>query len=229
MTRTRRLATTALLSLLTASLSLVAGASPASAASPVTGPDSASMYAGNYVELNVLANDTDADGDELAVCRVAPSPYKKVDFEWGDSGDVFVFTQPSARPRTYTFTYYACDFETLVPGTLTVTVVPEPDIRAKALTGQPGRIKVTNPADFKIRFLYGSFKLEEPDGVVRIPRNSSIVLTVRRTKIDWIALSRKGDFLRQGHVRGIKLPPGTTPPAAGRHVSPRVARLWQQG
>ena len=52
-------------------------ASPAQAAPPVTGADSASMYAGNAVEVDVLANDTDADGDDLAVCRIADSSYKR--------------------------------------------------------------------------------------------------------------------------------------------------------
>ena len=141
---------------------------------------------------------------------------------------MLVFSLPSAKPRTYTFTYYACDFETLTPGTLTVTIDPEPEITAKALPGKPGKIKVTNPADFKIRFLFGSFQNNEPDGNVKIAKNSSVILTVRRTKIDWIALTRKGDFLKQGHVTGIKLPPGTTPPAAGR-FSDRVGKLWAAG
>jgi hypothetical protein len=225
MTWTRRLGTTGLATILASTMGLAVTSSPAQAAAPVTVPDGSTMYAGNEEELDVLANDSDADGDDLAVCRVAESSYKRVFLESYGDGTVFVYSLPSARPGTYTFTYYACDFETLTPGTVTVTIEPEPNITVKALAGRPGKIKVKNPADFKIRFLYGSFKEEEPDGVIRIARNSSVVLRVYRTKIDWIAYSRRGEYLSRGHLKGITLPPGTTPPAHGR-VGDRVAKLW---
>jgi len=229
MTRTRRLAATALLALLTPAVAVLATESPASAAAPVTVADSVSMYAGNGVEVDVLANDSDADGTEdLAVCRIAPETYKKLDLLSDGSSVLFPVSSPRARPGTYTFTYYACDYETLVPGTLTVTIVPEPEITAKALPGRPGKIKVTNPADFKIRYLYGSFREEEPDGTVKIPKHSSVILNVRRTQIDWIALTLKGDYLREGHVKNIKLPPGTTPPAAGKSLPTRMLDLWRR-
>jgi hypothetical protein len=226
MTWTGRLATTGLATLLGTSIGLVATASPANAAPPVTTDDATSMYAGNAREVDVLANDTDADSpDDLTVCRLGSETYKRVFAEsWGD-GVIFTYSLPGARPGTYTFTYYACDFETLVPATLTVTIDPEPEVIAKGLPGRPGKIKVVNPADFKIQFLYGSFKEQEPDGTVKIARNSSVVLKVRRTRIDWLAYTRRGEFIRKGRVKDIVLPPGTTPPAAGR-LGPRVAGLW---
>ena len=108
-----------------------------------------------------------------------------------------------------------------------MTIEPEPEITAKALPGQPGKIKVTNPADFKIRFLYGSFQEPEPDGTVKIAKNSSVVLNVRRTQIDWIAYSAHGRLpRRRDGSRTSSCRPGTTPPAAGRSASPRVAKLW---
>jgi hypothetical protein len=229
MTWTRRLATTGLATLLGTSLGLVVTAAPAHAAPPVTTNDATSMYAGNSREVDVLANDTDTDSpDDLTVCRLGTETYKRVFAEyWGD-GVILTYSLPGAKPGTYTFTYYACDYQTLVPGTLTVTIDPEPDVTAKALPGRPGKIKVTNPADFKIRFLYGSFNEPEPDGTVRIARNSSVILSVRRTRIDWIAFTRTGEFIRQGKIKNIVLPPGTTPPAAGR-FGHRVARLWSEG
>lgn len=234
MTRSR-LAVATLLSIVTSTLGLMVLAAPAQAAAPVTGADTASLYAGNVVEIQPLANDSDADGDDLAICRIAESTYKRVGLvigldEEGNPGDtLLIFAGPRAEPGTYTFTYYACDFQTLVPGTITLTIKEPPAITAKALPGKPGKIKVTNPADFKIRYLYGSFKEPNPDGVVRIARNSSVILTVRRTRIDWIAFSRKGEFLLKGRVDNIQLPPGTTPPAAGRTTSPRLAKLWATG
>ena len=47
---------------------------------------------------------------------------------------------------------------------------------------------------------------------------------MRRTRIDWIAFTRTGEFIRQGRIKDIVLPPGTTPPAAGR-FGHRVARI----
>jgi hypothetical protein len=233
MTRSRR-AAAILLTIATSALGLVVLAAPAQAAAPVTVADTASMYAGNVIEVEPLANDTDADGDDLAICRVAESTYKRVDLvpafdEEGQPADsLLLFAGVKAEAGTYTFTYYACDFEALVAGTITLTIKEPPAIIAKALPGKPGKIKVKNPADFKIRFFYGSFKEPEPDGVVKIARNSSVILSVRRTRIDWIAYSRKGEFLLRGKVENIVLPPGTTPPAAGR-FGPRVARLWDAG
>lgn len=226
MTWTRRLATTILLTLVIATLAVLGVQAPASAAAPVVVDDAVSGYAGAVVEVTPLANDSDPDGDELAVCRVADSSYKKVDLIFaGDS--VLLLASPRTKPGTYTFTYYACDFETLVPGTITFTVKKGPKIRAKALPGKPGMIKVTNPADFRIVFLYGSFRNENPDGIVKIARRSSVTFRVRRTKIDWIAISPRNGYTVMGHVRGIELPPGTTPPQVDRQVSPRLAKLWR--
>ena len=159
--------------------------------------------------VSALANDSDPDGDDLAVCRIGTERYpgKGVNIEFlpvegGDGkGLVLLFAKPNAKPGTYTFTYYACDFETLVPGTITLTVARPPKITAKAVPGQPGRIKVTNPADFRIRFLYGDFREEDADGNVKIVRNSSVVINVERTRIDWVAAVRDRGvlvFLRPG-------------------------------
>jgi hypothetical protein len=226
MIRSRRRAA-ALLTLALAAVGLVVTAPAAQAAPPVAVPDATSMYAGNVRDVDVLANDTDPDGtDDLAVCRMGEKTYRHVFADHVGEGMLFVYSNPQAKPGTYTFTYYACDFETLVPATLTVTIKPEPEVTAKALPGKPGKIKVTNPAAVKIRFLYGSFDEEEPDGMLKIAKKSSVVLDVRRTRIDWIAYTRKGEFIRQGTIKNIKLPPGTTPPAAGRSLAPQLARLW---
>lgn len=226
MTRTRR-AAASLLTLAVSTLGLaVVTAAPAQAAAPVTVGDATSMYAGNGREVDVLANDTDADSPgDLTVCRLGPETYKRVYAESVGDGVVVVYSLPTAKPGTYTFTYYACDYEALTPGTLTVTIEAEPEVTVKALPGKPGKIKVKNPADFKIRFLYGSAKEEAPDGTVKIPRNSSVILSVRRTRIDWVAYTRKGDFIAQGKVRNIVLPLGTTPPAPGR-AGPVLRKLW---
>jgi hypothetical protein len=215
-------------------LALVAGAgltaSPASAATgsaPVTQNDSGSMYAGNVEAIDVLVNDTDPDGDDLAICRVGDSPSNKLE-ALVDGEQLVILSSQAAKPGTYTFTYYACDFSYLTPGTVTLTIDPEPAITVKKLAGQPGKLKVKNPADFRIQFLFGSFRSDAPDGDIFIKKNSSIVITVHRTKIGWIAFTRGGDFLKIGRVKNITLPPGDQPPAEGRTtLSPRLATAWR--
>jgi hypothetical protein len=225
MTRTRRAVAT-LLAPLVATLAMAVTAPPAHAVAPVTADDTTSMWAGNGREVEVLANDTDTDSpSDLTVCRLGPETYKRVFAESVGEGVVLVYSLPSAAPGTYTFTYYACDYESLTPGTLTVTIEPEPKVTAKALPRQPGKIKVKNPADVKIKFLYGSAKEEAPDGTVKVPRNSSVILSVRRTRIDWVAYSRKNEFIARGRITGIVLPPGTTPPAVGRSGT-MLRKLW---
>ena len=188
------------------------------------------MFAGMGAQVGLIDNDSDPDGDALAVCRIGPEKHKGVRlvlFPQEREGGAVVLSRPSTKPGTYTFTYYACDYETLVPGTLTVTVEPRPDIAVKALPGRPGKIKVTNPADFKIEFLFGSAKEDKPDGVVGSPRGSSAVIEVRRTEIIWVAFkSRTLEFIDIGRVRNIKLPPGTTPPSPADRVDRSLARLW---
>ena len=229
MTWTRRLGTTGLATLLGISLGLVVTASPAHAAPPVAANDATSMYAGNAREVDVLANDTDADSpNDLAVCRLGNESYKRVFAESIGDGVIFAYSLPGAKPGTYTFTYYACDFQSLVPATLTVTIDPEPEVTAKALPGRPGKIKVTNPADFKIRYLYGSFKEPNPDGTIKIARNSSVILTVRRPRSTGSPTPAPATSSSRARSR--------TSPAAGHHtarggrpVSPRLAKLWASG
>ena len=192
---------------------------------PVTTPDAVSVFQGGFAEVQPVNNDHDPDNDQLAICRLGTEHYRGMQAIFIEN-DWAVFAKRKAKPGIYTFTYYACDYQALVPGTLTVTIDPEPEVTAKAIAGQPGKIKVTNPADFKIKYFYGSFKQPEPDGIVKIAKKSSVILSVRRTQIDWIAYTRKDEFITQGKIKNIKLPPGTTPPAAGRSVSPRVAKLW---
>ena len=215
-------------------LALVAGtgltASPAGAATgspPTTANDTASMFAGNVVFVDVLENDTDPDGDDLAVCRIGESPHRSLDpIIEGD--ELVIFSSARTKPGTYTFTYYACDFSYLTAGTVTLTIEPEPNITVKKIPSRPGKLKVKNPADFRIEVLFGSFRAEAPDGEVSVRRNSSRVITVHRHKIGWIAFSRDGEFLKIGRVNDITLPPGDQPPAAGRlDLSPRMATTWR--
>jgi hypothetical protein len=212
-------------------LAVVSPAAPAANAAtggpPVTAPDAVTVLQANTVSIHPVNNDHDPDNDLLALCRLGTEQYKglAVDF-FGDELDVFA--KPHARPGTYTFTYYACDYSYLVPGTVSVTVQELPKIPVKKVASRPGVLRVTNPTDMSMRFLYGSFDADEPDGSLVIAKGDTITIKVHRTRIDWIATSRQGDiFLGSGHVTGIKLHR-----AAVRHVSHvrltgRLADRWR--
>jgi hypothetical protein len=212
-------------------LAVAAPAAPAANAAtgspPVTTPDAVSVLQANTVAIHPVNNDHDPDNDLLALCRLGTEHYKglAVDF-FGDELDVFA--KPHAKPGTYTFTYYACDYSYLVPGTVSVTVQELPKIPVKKVASRPGVLRVTNPTDISMRFLFGSFDEDQPDGSVLIAKGDTVTIKVHRTRIDWIATSRKGDiFLGHGHVDGIKLSG-----AAGRHISHvtvtgRLADAWR--
>jgi hypothetical protein len=193
---------------------------------PVTTPDAVTAYQGNLATAQPVDNDHDPDNDQLTICRVGPERYK------GLSADFFgsewaVFARPYAKPGTYTFTYYACDFSYLTAGTITVTVEKLPRVKVHKIDGRPGHLRVTNPAPFKIRFLYGSFKAGRPDGNLLIDKDSAVVISVHRTRIDWVATDRKAElFLGTGHVTGIELGRSEAPPA-GQDLSSRLAHLWR--
>jgi hypothetical protein len=87
---------------------------------PVASDDTAQVLAGQTVTIDVLANDTDADGDALAVVRVGnPSggSFVGVDLESG----LIEYLAPDT-PGSYTFEYEVTDGEETDTAMVTVTV-----------------------------------------------------------------------------------------------------------
>lgn len=186
----------------------LAAVPPAHAAGPpVTAPDVATVYQGNLVAVSPLENDSDPDNDLLAVCRLGTETYPGIEVE--HTGDEVAFvTSEKAVPGSYTFTYYTCDFTTLVPGTITLTVQDLPDL--KVTKAGPGRIKVKNTLDFRIRFVYGSFGEDGPDGQVKVGPGKSRTVQVSRSRVDWACDAKQGAvFCGSGHVKGVRLTGGS--------------------
>jgi hypothetical protein len=195
------LVTTAVLALLGAG----ALAQPASAAPPVTVDDHVSMYPGASRAVDVVANDSDADGnDDLSVCRVAGAGEHRHYFVGIEEGRLYVLLGPRATGEI-TITYYACDFETLTPGTLRISVKKVVPIRVTKLD-RPGLLRVTNRNDARVRFMWGSFAEDRPDARVVVGAHDAVVIRVHRHRIDWVAALGRGNVLRIGHVRNIDLP-----------------------
>ncbi|WP_433771836.1 Ig-like domain-containing protein [Pseudomonas putida] len=103
---------------------------------PVANPDSATSNNGQVVTINVLANDTDPDGN---------LPLKVVGLNQPDSGKGtvstdgtrVVYTPPATAPGpfTATFTYQASDAKNAVsdPATVSVAVTPAPTVNEDLL------------------------------------------------------------------------------------------------
>lgn len=83
--------------------------------------DSAGAYADTAISINVLANDTDADSDTLAINQVAQPAHGTVSISGGQA----LYTPAAGWTGTDSFTYIATDRKgTFSQGTVTVTVSP---------------------------------------------------------------------------------------------------------
>jgi hypothetical protein len=196
-------------------LSLVALAAPAGAVTgspPVPQDDHYTVMAGDFKVLDVLANDTDPDGDALAVCRVRNVPRALI--AEPDRDRILV---GALNPGTYTFTYYACDYSYLAPAKVTITVKAPPKMFLTVRKStHPGMIRVANRGKSRFQFMFGSYKERKPDRSFVVKAHSSQLVAVRRTSLVWVAFNPKFLTFRSGIIRGIKLPRGTheLPPGA---------------
>lgn len=218
-----RAAALAVLAALVATATLTSAA-PASATSPVAVDDYRSMYPGQVRLVNVLRNDADADGDQLAICRLGEVD---ADRYYAEIVDGRLLVAPFGDSlEDIVITYYACDFDTLVPATLTVSLREIFPMRIVKLD-RPGRLRVTNDNDRVVRFLYGSFREERPDGRVKVLPNDSVVIRVHRHRIDWVAYMGRDIVVGIGHVRDIELPAGDDGSARTRPTLSRAeVRMW---
>lgn len=204
-TTPRRLART-----LVASAALLAGvlaAAPAHADeatdAPVTADDVANIDAGSYGYFSVLENDSDPNGDELAICRVEVPDDVPLFAEF--QGDALAIGSASDKGGTYEITYYACDHDYLTPATITVHVTKVKPVKAAKVSGHPGRVKFTNPGDKKVVILYGSPREENPDGRVGVAAGESKTISTKRTNLFYVAyVARTGSIAGYGTVKGIK-------------------------
>lgn len=199
---------------------------------PVTQDDRVTMYAGGEASVDLLANDSDPQGADLAVCRIGPESYRNLDvltFSDGRSTNVSVITSPRMPSGTYELTYYACNYERLTPGTLTVTVKRPKAVQASRVVDRPGRVRFKNPNERRVVVLWGSRSEERPDGRISIPAHEARIVQVQRTQVFWIAfLPTVGAVAGSGIVRGIELPRTRLAPTRTA-LAPRYQRLWTAG
>lgn len=216
---------TSIVALVLAASAGVTLASPAAAAPPVAHDDHKWMYPNQYREIDVLANDSDPDGDDLAICRLDEAGDDD-DYFVGIEGDKIVVFTGDDPGEDIVINYYVCDFETLVPATLTISFREVHPMKVVKLD-RPGRLRVTNDNDRTVRFLYGSFRQNRPDGRTRVFPHDSVVIRVHRRTIDWVAyFARGGTLVGFGHVRGIELPRAAQVSSPDVTFSKADVKMW---
>jgi Big-like domain-containing protein len=194
------------LSALVGAAALVAAGPTAYAATgspPVTVPDTVTMRAGEGMSVDVTANDSDPDGQQLEVCRVGPSP-RAVAAEVED-GVLQVF--PSRRARgTYTLTYYACDDSYLTAGTLTVKVKPPAPTLEIVPVGDrlPGPVRLVNT--YKNQTFHCQWRPLDSDrveGKTVVKPLSTVVIRVREAEFQIDCESPRAGYSAVFSVGGL--------------------------
>lgn len=242
-----------------ASVPAVADDTPA----PVAGNDVVTIEArsaeiAGATMIDVLANDSAADGSKLEICRVqAPEEGLSVaevspdgdftieipnaSYGYGSSGgtvdesarEQLIVLSWANRPGTYQFTYWACDAEHLTPATVTVTVTKSPEVTVRKVD-RPGRLRFSNPRATRVVVYYGGVDEGRPDGRVGLAAGAHETRRVQHRAIRWMAMSpRTGQILGEGVVRGIRLPGSTR--SSGKadtgtrtQLTASVLRAWRR-
>jgi hypothetical protein len=189
----------------TAALLLVTPTAYAATGSPpVTTPDSVTMRAGEGSVVDVTANDSDPDGDQLEVCRVGPFP-RKVGALVQD-GELIVL--PSRRAHgTYTLTYYACDQSYLTAGTLTVKVKPPAPTFDIVTVGDapPGRIRLVNTYKHQtFHCQWHALDSDKVEGKATVRPRSTVVIAVHEAEFMIDCTSPRAGFSAVFMQRGLR-------------------------
>ena len=163
---------------------------------PVTQDDSITVWAGtSETPLNLLANDSDPDGEKLLICRFAEwQPDSPVDVEPLDDrrgGRVLIDVAPNAA-GSYTYEYRVCDHSYLVPATLTVDVKPVGVTTVAKVPERPRMLRVTNPDQHEIVFIWWGRNTDD-FYAVQLAAGGSRLVRAGASRIDWAAGFVDGD------------------------------------
>jgi hypothetical protein len=172
---------------------------------PVATPDSAPVLAGDITDVDVLANDTDAESDLLSVITLT-QPLKGFACINGD-GSIEYDSNPGTPTGTDQFTYGVTDGDFFRTATVTMSiegldnVVPTLTRRLKldrhGHVIRRARVSIVNTNDRTVEFFAGRFSsgLASFDKV--IPGGETATLRTRLRHLDFVAVVPKddGDFV----------------------------------
>lgn len=211
--RTTVTAVSAIIALVTLATTSPALADEVDPQAPVVVDDAITIWPGGSAQVDVLANDSDPAGDDLALCRLpaAPGPGVRtpvtvMDMSWlmGEGQPLWVEAAPNAR-GTHTIEYYVCNHTRLTLAHLTVTIRPVAPVTVVKVAGKPGVLKVTNHNDGRIYFLATDRTGCKSDGQALVPAHATKLVRVQRHRINWTAFIGRGGVADRGRVRGIAL------------------------
>jgi hypothetical protein len=183
-------------------------------AAPVVVDDAVSAWPGGTAEVDVLANDSDPGGDDLALCRMPPletesssAPVTIVDESifGGPVGTIAVQTSPRAY-GTYVLDYYVCNHTRLSPAHLTVTVRPVEPV--DVVPGRRDHVRVTNHNDRAVVFAAFTRDTCDLDTIRRVGAHHTRSIEVHHRSLQWMAVigdHRSSGIADHGTVRGIEL------------------------
>jgi Big-like domain-containing protein len=160
---------------------------------PVTVPDQVTLRLNEEIVVDVAANDTDADGDRVQVCRLGELPRELGSTHVHDGKVVLVADSVASAPLV--ITYYACDTSYLTSGTLTVQILRQPaSLAMHLLTAKPYRVKIANRYTQRVfHCRWRSFGAREVEGKVTVAPGAVEVVRVGSRYLQVDCVSRDDD------------------------------------
>ncbi|MEZ5480057.1 MAG: IPTL-CTERM sorting domain-containing protein [Thiolinea sp.] len=131
----------------TATVNVTVNDAPPTNSDPVVVDDSASVQQDNAIVIDVLANDTDADGDTLSITAAGGAQHGTVSV----SGGKVTYTPITGYVGTDTFSYSVSDGQGGTDsGTVSVTITAKPDTSCTAPPSSPLADKVYYRVDWDV-------------------------------------------------------------------------------
>lgn len=209
--RAATVVTTALLA--TALLAPTALAAEVDPEAPVVVDDAVTLWPGEGKVVDVLANDSDPNGDDLAICRLPvfdvfshklPSLWVEDASRYGGSVGELMVASLRYKPGTFEVDYYTCNHTRLTPAKLNVTVRPTEPVDVTT-TNRPGQIKVTNHNVAAVRMEIETPRGCDVDQLGRVAAGASRTFRVHARTVAWFASIGQGGVADHGRLSGIEL------------------------
>ncbi len=177
---------------------------------PVANNDTATTFESTPVTINVLDNDTDADGDPFGISEFGSVVGGTV----VNNGASFTYTPNAVNQRIGSFIYTVIDINGAIsaPASVIISVIAEPDTTAPVFTFVPAATTVADPTAAAQALVDSPATATDPS-VVTI---STTLLTPFQfgttTVVTWIATDGAGNIATATQIVTVDVEPDTTAP-----------------